>query len=161
MNVDEFLVWAEAQEGRYELESGGVIAMSPERALHVRTKFAACSALADAIRWAGLPREAFIEGLAVRIGEHTSYEPDVLVQCGGPLADDARVADNPVIVVEVLSPGTSYRDLGVKLTECRACSITSSSMPIGAWCFTTGGLSLGQRSSASWARANYFSIHPA
>jgi Uma2 family endonuclease len=116
MSVDEFLLWAEAEEGRYELEAGAVIAMSPERALHVRTKFAACSAFADAIRRAGLSCEAYIEGLAVRIGPNTSYEPDVLVQCGTQPADDALVADNPLIVVEVLSPGTSYRDLGVKLT---------------------------------------------
>ncbi len=46
MNVDEFLEWAEAQEGRYELYHGQVYAMSPERSGHALTKFAVQVALA-------------------------------------------------------------------------------------------------------------------
>ncbi len=38
MTVDEFLAWAEGEEGRYELYHGQVYAMSPERAGHAQTK---------------------------------------------------------------------------------------------------------------------------
>ena len=31
MTVDEFLVWAEGRDGRWELQDGEVLAMSPER----------------------------------------------------------------------------------------------------------------------------------
>ena len=55
MTVDEFLAWAEEQEGRYELYHGHVFAMSPERAGHAPTKFAVQRALANGIREAGLP----------------------------------------------------------------------------------------------------------
>jgi Uma2 family endonuclease len=45
----------------------------------------------------------------------SDYEPDALVNCGAPIADDAVAAPNPVIVVEVLSPGTASTDTGGKL----------------------------------------------
>ena len=50
MNVDEFLAWAEAQPGRYELFRGSIYAMTPERAVHAEVKLAVQTALADAIR---------------------------------------------------------------------------------------------------------------
>ena len=45
------------------------------------------------------------------------YEPDALVNCGEPMADDAVAAPNPVIIVEVLSPGTASTDTGGKLAD--------------------------------------------
>ena len=56
MSADEFLAWAmEQPEGRrYELASGEVVAMAPERAAHALTKFAVARALRDAVREAGL-----------------------------------------------------------------------------------------------------------
>jgi Uma2 family endonuclease len=38
-----------------------------------------------------------------------------MVNCGDRMADDAIAAPNPVIVVEVLSPGTASVDTGGKL----------------------------------------------
>ena len=55
MTVDEFLAWAEAQEGRYELHDGEVFSMAAERAIHAEVKFAVQSALQAGIRKAGLP----------------------------------------------------------------------------------------------------------
>ena len=57
MTVDEFLLWAEGREGRWELHDGapvqlrggGPFMMAPERAAHVRTKFRAATALQAAI----------------------------------------------------------------------------------------------------------------
>ena len=45
MTADEFLAWAMEQEGRYELASGEVVAMAPERAAHSRAKLAVARAL--------------------------------------------------------------------------------------------------------------------
>ena len=55
--------------------------------------------------------------MTVKIDEHTAYEPDALVHCGEPLADDAVIVPAPVIVVEVLSPTTNARDAGAKLAD--------------------------------------------
>jgi Uma2 family endonuclease len=39
------------------------------------------------------------------------------VNCGQPMADDAIAVPNPVIIVEVLSPGTASTDTGGKLAD--------------------------------------------
>ena len=114
MSLEEFLDWSDGQEGKFELDDGLVIAMAPERIGHSRAKFAIARALVDAVAKAGVPCEAFVEGPGVRIDAATSYQPDALVQCGQPLEASVRMIDTPVIVVEILSPSTAYRDLGRK-----------------------------------------------
>jgi Uma2 family endonuclease len=116
MTVDEFLAWAEDRPGRYELVEGEVFAMSPERARHAEVKFAVQTALADAIRAAGTPCRMLPDGMTVRVGERTAYEPDALVYCGERLPGDAVEVPNPLVVIEVLSPGTKMQDTGAKLT---------------------------------------------
>ena len=118
MSADEFLAWAMDQpEGRYELASGEVVAMAPERAAHALAKAEAWRALRRAIRDGGLPCQAFPDGMAVRIDDGTVYEPDATVRCGPRLDDDAVEFSDPVIVVEVLSPSTRARDAGAKLED--------------------------------------------
>jgi Uma2 family endonuclease len=116
MSVAEFLIWAEAQDkGRFELIDGRPVAMAPERTEHVAAKLRAANALTAGIQRAGVPCEAFVEGLAVVVDGSTSYLPDALVNCGEPMAPDAMIAPNPLIVVEVLSPSTRRIDTTVKL----------------------------------------------
>jgi Uma2 family endonuclease len=124
MTVDEFLSWAEGKEGRWELHDGvpvmissaEPVMMSPERAAHIRTKFRAAKALDGAVTAAGLPCEVFTDGMAIRIDARTTYEPDASVVCGPRAPADAIEIDNPVIVVEVLSPSTAAIDHGRKLS---------------------------------------------
>jgi Uma2 family endonuclease len=116
MSADEFLLWADAQEGRWELHDGAVVAMSPERVAHVQTKGAAFVALKAAIARANAPCEALPDGAAIRISQRTIFEPDALVYCGPRPPPDTTEVPNPVIVVEVLSPNTAARDHGAKLT---------------------------------------------
>ncbi len=93
------------------------MAMAPERAIHTRVKAQLWLALRQAIDAAGLPCEAFTDGLSVRIADDLVYEPDALVRCGERLDDDALVIVDPVVVVEVLSPSTRGRDAGAKLED--------------------------------------------
>src|SRR3974377_2171953 len=116
MTVDEFLPWAEAQErGRYELHDGEGIALSPERAAHWTAKGSVFIALREAIGSAGMKCHAVPDGATVRISQRTAFEPDALVYCGDKVARDSLEVPNPVIVVEVLSPGTQVTDLRDKL----------------------------------------------
>jgi Uma2 family endonuclease len=119
MTAEQFITWAaELPDGeRYELVAGEAVAMSPERAVHARVKARVHRALTDGLTRAGLPCEAFPDGMAVRIDESTVYEPDALVRCGPPLDDDAITLEDPVIIVEVLSPSTRARDSGAKLED--------------------------------------------
>ncbi len=55
--------------------------------------------------------------MAVRIDDSTVYEPHALVRCGPLLDDNAVTVEDPVIVVEVLSPSTRARDSGAKLED--------------------------------------------
>jgi Uma2 family endonuclease len=119
MTSDEFIAWAmEQPEGeRYELVQGRVVGMAPERAAHARAKGRIFRALGDAIRAAGLPCEAFPDGMSVEVDAETIYEPDALVRCGEPLPDEAVKLDDPLVVVEVLSPSTQAVDAGAKLED--------------------------------------------
>jgi Uma2 family endonuclease len=114
---EEFHRWAEGQTGRYERVAGEPVAMSPERARHVRVKSRVWSVLDRAIREAGLDCEALADGMTVEVDADTDYEPDALVNRGRRLHPDATAATNPVIVVEVLSPSTQSVDSSEKLAD--------------------------------------------
>ena len=115
MNVDEFLVWAEGRPGRWELEDGRVISMSPERLGHLESKNEALRALERAIVKAKLPCHALPDGATVRINAKTAFEPDAMVYCGPRLPHETIEIPQPVIVVEVLSDCTARRDAHEKL----------------------------------------------
>jgi Uma2 family endonuclease len=116
MTVREFLAWADQQpEGKFELHDGAIVAMAPERAGHAQDKRRMTNALEDAIRQAGIPCQAFVDGIGIAINDYTTYIPDALVNCGEPLPRDAMLAANPVIVVEVFSPSSASRDQVVKM----------------------------------------------
>ena len=114
LTVDEFLAWAEGQEGSWELYNGVPYKMPAERTRHFKVKFAVQLALLQAIRRAGLPCHMLGDGVGVRITEQILHEPDALVYCGPELPDDALEVPNPVVVVEVLSPSTRKFDETVK-----------------------------------------------
>jgi len=116
MTVDEFLSWAGGKEGRWELHDGEPVMMAPERIVHADTKLNAAIALREAIRAVGAPCRVYPDGMAVRIDARTTYEPDASVVCGPKPPGDALSIDNPVIVVEVLSPSTAALDHGRKLS---------------------------------------------
>jgi Uma2 family endonuclease len=116
MSADEFLVWAEAQEGRWELHDGALVAMSPERVAHFSTKGQAYHVLRQAIDRARVPCRVYPDGATVRVSAGTVFEPDALVYCGAPLPPEAIEVPAPVVIVEVLSPSTAGRDHGFKLT---------------------------------------------
>jgi len=117
MTVDEFLLWAEGKDGRWELHDGVPVMMSPERVAHNRSKLRAATVLQDALAATGLPCEVFTDGLAIKVDARTSYEPDASVVCGAPLQGDALTIDDPIIVVEVLSATTAAIDHGPKLSS--------------------------------------------
>jgi Uma2 family endonuclease len=117
MTVDEFLAWAEGQEGRWELHNGVPYAMSPERMGHIRAKYAIYFALQQAIRKAGVPYHVAGDGAGVRISRHVLHNPDALVYSAPELPDDAIEVANPVVLVEVASPSTRRYDDTVKLKD--------------------------------------------
>ncbi len=104
MTVEEFLAWAEGRPGRHELVRGEVIAQAAERAAHWEVKLATHVALLAAIKAKALPCHVVPDGATVRIDDTTAYEPDAMVFCGPKPPPSALLVENPVIIVEVLSP---------------------------------------------------------
>lgn len=117
LSCEEFRHWAEGQPGRYERIGGEPVAMSPERIAHARLKSRLWAALDSAVRAAGIPCEALPDGITIEVDDETDYEPDAILNCGPPAPGDAVAATNPVVVIEVLSPGTQSIDLGDKLAD--------------------------------------------
>jgi Uma2 family endonuclease len=115
MTVDEFLVWAEGREGRWELYNGVPYQMAPERTRHGEVKFAVQLALHRAIQTAGLQCHMLPDSSGIRISQHVMHIPDALVYCGPKLPGDALEVPNPVIVAEVASPSTRRFDDTVEL----------------------------------------------
>lgn len=118
LTVDEFLRWSLRQEsGRYELELGHVVLMSPQNAGHARSKARAYEALTEAIKRAGMPFYAMPDGMTVRLPDDRAYEPDALVAPLPVVPDSSLEVPDPVIVVEVLSPtpASQRRDLVAKV----------------------------------------------
>jgi Uma2 family endonuclease len=115
MTVDEFLAWAEGQDGRWEIHNGVPYQMAAERTRHGLVKFAAQTALVRGIRSAGLDCRMQPDGAVVRVSNSTASEPDALVYCGPKLPGDAIEVPNPVIVAEVSSPSTARIDASWKL----------------------------------------------
>jgi len=114
MTVESYLAWLEEQPGwRYELVDGQVVAMNAQRVEHIDTKVAVIRALQDALR--GGRCHALGDGMAVKIDEQTVYEPDALVYCGERLKPGTILMTAPVVVVEILSPGTKTVDTTKKL----------------------------------------------
>lgn len=114
---EEFRRWYDAHpRGRYERADGFIVAMAPERGAHLRVKGAVFKALDRAVTVAGVHCQALPDGATVETGD-SDYEPDAVVNCGEAMADDAIAVPNPVIIVEVLSPGAASTDTGGKLAD--------------------------------------------
>ena len=110
MTVDEYLPWAIAQGGRWELIDGRPIKMPSETLGHIDAKAFVWLALKEIVEAAGLDLHVVSDGATVRIDERNANEPDCLVYAGPRLPDRTIEIPEPLIVVEVVSPTSSARD---------------------------------------------------
>lgn len=119
MTSDEFIAWAmEQPKGqRYELVAGEIVEMAPERSAHALTKFHIARCLAEAVERGRHPCQVYPDGMAVEIDTTTTYEPGAMVRCGAVPPPETIKLNDPIIVIEVLSPSTKARDAGAKLID--------------------------------------------
>jgi Uma2 family endonuclease len=113
----QYRAWAEGQaSGRFERIDGVVVAMAPERVEHIDRKMLMWLALRRAVHDAGVPCHVVGDGITVEVGD-SDYEPDTVLYCGEKLRRGSIAVSNPLVIVEVLSPGTSATDRAWKLRE--------------------------------------------
>lgn len=117
MTPEAFLAWDPGDDERYELVDGAPRAMGGARKKHARIVLNA--AFAFRTRLPPGPCEPFTDDVAVRTPRGNLRRPDVTVDCGDP-DPEKQVADQPVLIVEVLSDSTRRFDEYLKLNEYKA-----------------------------------------
>ncbi len=115
MSAEEFAVWAEAQpEKHWELFEGVPALQQSQTWGHAHFKFRIAQALDGAISKSGLKLFIGVDGIVVKAGTKTAFQPDVVIFAGAMGFRDIITPD-PIVVVEVLSPSTERKDFTVKL----------------------------------------------
>ena len=145
MTRDQFFDWAEARGERYEFDGFKPVAMTGGPVDHNQIAFNIHVALRGRLRGTGC--RPFGLGLGVAtIGDTVRY-PDGVVTCS-PVHGTSRLVLNPVVVFEVISPGSGRMDRIVKVREYAAVdTITRYVIVESAY----AGLTIHQRKAAGQA----------
>ena len=118
MTADEFIAWDAGQTQRHEFVRGEVFAMAGAGEAHVTVAGNVYVALRAHL--SGTPCRTFIADMKLRVDAVDAYYyPDVMVTCAADDAADAMVKREPVLLIEVLSPGTAAYDRGDKFAAYR------------------------------------------
>ena len=113
MTVDEFLAWERDQERPWEFDGFEPRAMTGGTDAHHGIQANTMAALVTRLR--GGPCRARGQGMKIQTAGRIRY-PDAFVTCT-PVPRDADIAQDPVILVEVLSKSTQQTDRVTKLME--------------------------------------------
>jgi Uma2 family endonuclease len=114
MMLAEFLEWEAHQPLRYEFDGVGPVAMTGGTAGHADIQANLAAALRMRLR--GRPCRFYGSDLKFQVAEGHIRYPDGMVVCS-PVDRTATVVYDPVVVFEVLSPGTTRSDRIVKARE--------------------------------------------
>ena len=110
---DEFLAWDDGTDTRYELADGVVRAMAPPSNAHGTIGDNAVLTIGTALRPRRPCRSQSQAG--IRVDHNTWWQADIAARCT-PITPGGEI-DQPVLIVEVLSPSTRTHDLGEKLVD--------------------------------------------
>jgi len=116
MSLEEFLDWESHQECKYEFDGFQPVAMVGVTVTHSAIQGNLLGLLFNRLR--GHRCRAHGSDVKIRVAGRIRY-PDAFIVCS-PVQRDATVVHDPVVVFEILSPGTSYTDRIEKNREYRA-----------------------------------------
>lgn len=120
LNEADYLAAEESSDVRHEYVAGEVYAMTGGSQRHNRIALNMASTLLSAL--SGRPCQVFISDVRLHVArDNAYYYPDLMVTCGeqAAAANESVVVRDPVLVVEVLSPGTETIDRREKLAAYR------------------------------------------
>lgn len=121
LTQEGYLAWEARQPTKHEYIAGEIFAMGGVTQRHNVIAGNLYVALRNHLR--GRPCQVFVGEVKLRITRlNAYYYPDVMVACGEHrrLAGDSQVIDDPLVVVEVLSPTTESTDRREKLGAYRS-----------------------------------------
>lgn len=114
MTPEEYLAWEATQETKYEYVDGEIIAMTGGTITHARIYLNLYRALFPHLSQRGC--EVFVSDAKVQDSKSKRYfYPDLVVTCSDDDKKNNKFIQYPKVIVEVLSPSTSYYDQGRKL----------------------------------------------
>ena len=118
MSLDEFLRWDDGTDTRWELVDGFPLAMAPPAEAH-RILSVRLASRIDAALLSRRPCNAQTEAGVLRPDRADSYYvADIAVTCRANEPGRQAIVD-PILIVEILSPGTERRDRRTKLPAYR------------------------------------------
>ena len=115
MTREEFFLWAEAQEGRYEFDGFQPVAMTGGTNNHGFIVVNIISELRNRLKGKTCRVMSAESGGIATTGETTRY-PDATVTCS-PVQGQDRLIPNPVVVFEVVSESNARTDRFTKMRE--------------------------------------------
>lgn len=118
MSLAAFLRWEDGTDSRYELRDGMVVAMAPQAPPYGFLAARLCAGIEGVLR-SRRPCMVQVEAGIARPGcDDTCYVADLAVTCTPWQHSDRLIAD-PVLIVEILSPGTALYDRQTKVSDYR------------------------------------------
>ncbi|MEA5580119.1 Uma2 family endonuclease [Nodularia harveyana UHCC-0300] len=116
MTVQEYLTWEPQQDIRYEYVNGKIFAMTGGTIPHNDIALNLYTALRPHLHSKGC--RVNVSDVKVQVTPQSPYYyPDLIVSCDPQDLKAHKFIQYPRIIVEVLSPGTSARDRGEKLSD--------------------------------------------
>ena len=106
LSIEEYLALEEKSQIQHEYVDGRLFAMTGGTQRHATLSSNIWRMLSDHLK--GSPCRAYSHNLKVQADERVYY-PDVVVTCA-KRDDDSLFAQEPVLIVEVLSPSTGSTD---------------------------------------------------
>ncbi len=120
MTREAYLEWEARQPIRHEYVAGEIFAMVGVTQRHNRISLNAALELMQRLR--GRPCQVYSTEVKLLVAKADAYYyPDVMVLCSEslPPAGEQQTAEDPILVVEVLSPSTESTDRREKLAAYR------------------------------------------
>ena len=119
LTLGEFLTWATGGDSRYELIGGVAVAMAPPSAAHAIIVMNLGRRIAEALDRRPPCTVRPETGVVPRDRDDTFYVVDLAVTCA-PHRPGQQAIPDPILIVEILSPGTERHDRRTKLPDYRA-----------------------------------------
>src|SRR5947208_1805407 len=118
MTLAEFLRWEDGTDTRYELLAGSPVAMAPPAVAHGVLALRLGARIDAALRSRPPCLGQSEAGIVRPDRDDTYYIADLAVTCT-PLERGQQVLHDPLLIVEILSPGTAMYDRQTKVADYR------------------------------------------
>ncbi|MBP2315278.1 Uma2 family endonuclease [Azospirillum soli] len=119
MSVDEFLVWDDGTDTKYELIDGVPVAMAPTYGAHQIIAVNAAVALTDVLRKRPPCHVRSEAGILKPNSFRNYFQADLAVTCK-PHEHGQYAVPDPLVIVEILSRSTEDHDRKIKLPVYRS-----------------------------------------